>query len=227
MLTMKKQFFVLWILCLIGTLSVLPLVEILQGTTVKPKYYFYALTQAGVLYGFIIFFGLKLAHNLHFQVFPEKFNRMNIFKDFLIGAFLAFILYTLDLYVFKLSEIVHFPNPALWLKLVASLYGAFNEEVLMRLFLVSLFVKIFSLVFKRDKSNFSIYLSIFLSAILFGVGHLPAMANITELTPLVVTRTLTLNGLAGIIFGWLYWRKSLLSAMLAHGTADVVLAFFP
>lgn len=227
MLTIKKQFLILWVLCLIGTLSILPLVEILQNAAVKPKYYFYALTQAGILYGFTIFFGLKLAHNLHFQVFPEKLNITSICKDILTGTLLAFIIYALDIYVFKLTEIIDFPNPALGLKLVASLYGASNEEVLMRLFLVSLFIKIFSILFKKNKSNFSIYLSIFLSAILFGAGHLPTMASITELTPLVVTRTLALNGLGGLEFGWLYWRKSLLSAMIAHGITDIVFAFLP
>jgi membrane protease YdiL (CAAX protease family) len=31
------------------------------------------------------------------------------------------------------------------------------------------------------------------------------------------------NGLAGVVFGWLYWRRGLLAAMVAHLTFDLVL----
>jgi hypothetical protein len=32
-----------------------------------------------------------------------------------------------------------------------------------------------------------------------------------------------LNGIAGLVFGWLYWRNGLVAAMVAHTSADVVL----
>ena len=54
------------------------------------------------------------------------------------------------------------------------------------------------------------------SALLFGAGHLPTTATLMPLTPLVITRALLLNGLGGIVFGWLYWKRGLLAAMLAH-----------
>ncbi|MCK7526806.1 MAG: hypothetical protein MZV64_59015 [Ignavibacteriales bacterium] len=43
------------------------------------------------------------------------------------------------------------------------------------------------------------------------------------LTPLVITRAIVLNGLAGIGFGWLYWKRGLEFAMIAHFSADIVL----
>ena len=51
----------------------------------------------------------------------------------------------------------------------------------------------------------------------------PKMAAVLPLTALVVARALVLNGLGGIIFGWLYWKRGLLAAMLAHFSTDVVL----
>ena len=60
-------------------------------------------------------------------------------------------------------------------------------------------------------------------AVLFGLGHLPATAAMVPLTTLVVARALVLNGLAGVVFGWLYWRRDLLAAMVAHFSADIVL----
>ena len=35
--------------------------------------------------------------------------------------------------------------------------------------------------------------------------------------------TSMIEKLAGIVFGWLYWRRGLLAAMLAHFSADIVL----
>ena len=62
-----------------------------------------------------------------------------------------------------------------------------------------------------------------LAAVVFGIAHLPAMALIIPLTPLVITRTILLNGVGGVIFGWLYWKRGLESAMVAHFSADIVL----
>lgn len=60
------------------------------------------------------------------------------------------------------------------------------------------------------------------AAILFGLGHLPATSMILPVTPLVVLRAVVLNRLAGIAFGYLYFRFGLESAMLAHFIADTV-----
>jgi membrane protease YdiL (CAAX protease family) len=32
-----------------------------------------------------------------------------------------------------------------------------------------------------------------------------------------------LNGLGGLAFGWLYWKRGLESAIMAHFSADIVL----
>ncbi len=60
-------------------------------------------------------------------------------------------------------------------------------------------------------------------ALLFGVGHLGAVSAVAPLTAAVVARTVALNALAGVAFGWLFWRRSLEAAMLAHMAGHVVL----
>ena len=64
---------------------------------------------------------------------------------------------------------------------------------------------------------------------LFGLGHLPATAQVgLPMDFLVVSRAIVLNGLLGVGFGWLYWKHGLESAMLGHFTADIVLhVIFP
>jgi membrane protease YdiL (CAAX protease family) len=62
-----------------------------------------------------------------------------------------------------------------------------------------------------------------LAAVGFGLAHLPLASEIgIPLTPLFITRTLVLNGIGGIAFGWLYWKRGLESAMIAHFSADIV-----
>jgi membrane protease YdiL (CAAX protease family) len=60
------------------------------------------------------------------------------------------------------------------------------------------------------------------AAVLFGLLHVPATAALVGITPLVVVRAIVLNGLVGVVAGWLYWRRGLESAMVAHFCADLV-----
>jgi membrane protease YdiL (CAAX protease family) len=62
-----------------------------------------------------------------------------------------------------------------------------------------------------------------LAAILFGLGHLPTTAALVPLTSLVIARAVVLNGLLGIVWGWLYWKRGLEAAMISHFSADLVL----
>jgi membrane protease YdiL (CAAX protease family) len=62
-----------------------------------------------------------------------------------------------------------------------------------------------------------------LAAVLFGLGHLPALTTLVPITPLVIAREVVLNGLLGIVFGWLYWKRGLEAAMISHFSADIVL----
>lgn len=107
-----------------------------------------------------------------------------------------------------------------WTGFLASFYGGITEEILTRLFLVSLGAWALSRLLKLEVA---IGIAILASALLFGLGHLPATAQLVPLSPLVVTRAIVLNGIPGVAFGWLYWRRGLEAAMLAHFTADLVL----
>lgn len=64
--------------------------------------------------------------------------------------------------------------------------------------------------------------SICLAALVFAVAHLPSAAVIGPLTQAVIARVLLLNAVAGVVFGWLFWRYTLESAMVAHAALHVV-----
>ena len=106
------------------------------------------------------------------------------------------------------------------------LYGGVIEEVMLRLFFLSLAAWVLWKVFfrKREKLTDGIFWAAnILAAILFAAGHLPATAaTFGELTPLLLIRCFLLNGGFAIGFGWLYKKYGIGYAMLSHVLVHIV-----
>ncbi len=114
----------------------------------------------------------------------------------------------------------------IWKRFLACFYGGIYEEVLMRLFLLSLVAWIANRSWRKNAlrlSDSAFWFANILVAILFGLGHLPSTSLFMPITPLVVVAALLLNGIAGIVFGYLYRKRGLESAMIAHFTGDFVI----
>ena len=234
------MFFILLIVCVISSLLVLPYAMELTSSEVEITAINLLLsaTQNLVMFAVVIFFGLLLSKKVGMglpilQGTLEGINQNKVLKSIIApsvfwGVLAGILIILLSIPFNRLipelssSEVA----PAIWKGFLASFYGGIAEEILLRLFVVSLIVWI---TFKIKKTadghptNFGIWLSIILSAIIFGIGHLPATAEIVPLTGLVITRAILLNGIGGIIFGWLYWKKGLESAIIAHFSTDIVL----
>jgi hypothetical protein len=119
-----------------------------------------------------------------------------------------------------------FPIPALWKRLLASFYGGIDEEILIRLFLLSLLAWLIGLAWHLPGGGptlGALWLANLIAAVIFGLGHLPATAAVVKLTPLLVGRAILLNGVIGVAAGYLFWRYGLEAAILAHFSADIVL----
>lgn len=107
------------------------------------------------------------------------------------------------------------------------LYGGVTEELMMRWGAMSLFAWIGWKNLQRGSGALHpavAWGAITLAALLFAVGHLPAALATGFSGPLLVLRVLLLNTIAGAVFGWLFWRRSLEAAMVAH--ASVHVAFY-
>jgi hypothetical protein len=117
-------------------------------------------------------------------------------------------------------------QPAAWKGFLASFYGGVAEEIQLRLLVMSFFAwlgRFISKTVEGKPTSAVFWIANILAAVLFGLGHLPTMALLVPLTPLVIARTVVLNGLIGIAFGWLYWKRGLEAAMISHFSADIVL----
>jgi hypothetical protein len=99
------------------------------------------------------------------------------------------------------------------------LYGGLAEEVIARWGLMSASAWTLLRLMGPQRRGWAIGLAIGLSALAFGAAHLPALAAQVELNAALVARTLVLNGLGGVVFGWLFWRHHLEAAMVAHAAS--------
>jgi membrane protease YdiL (CAAX protease family) len=115
---------------------------------------------------------------------------------------------------------------ARWKGFLASFYGGLGEELLLRLFVMTLLLWAAWKGFARALPSpppLAAWSAIVLAAIIFGAGHLPAAGQVWPLDAVVVFRTVFLNMIAGIPCGWLFWRHGLEPAVAAHFSADIVL----
>ena len=115
---------------------------------------------------------------------------------------------------------------AVWKRVLAGFYGGIDEEILTRLFLLSLFAWVGAKILRKREAGLSarvFWIANIVAAILFGLGHLPSASMVMHITPAVVAIALILNGIPAVTFGYLYWRRGLESAMIAHFCADFVL----
>lgn len=104
-------------------------------------------------------------------------------------------------------------------------YGGLTEELLMRFGFMTLVVW---LIFKITKNlgNSTYWTGIILASILFAVGHFPVVFNaVQNPTISLLTYVLIGNSIAGLFFGWLYWKKGLEAAFIGHIFAHVAMMF--
>ena len=103
--------------------------------------------------------------------------------------------------------------------------GGVTEEVMLRLFMMTLAAFILHKIFGKGRempSPVIIIVANVASSLLFAAGHLPTTAVLFGLTPLIVFRCFLLNGGIGILLGWLYQRYGLRYSMITHAGAHVV-----
>jgi hypothetical protein len=204
-----------------------------------------------LLFGLLIWTGLYVARRVKLgtpildglvkkEAIGDQIRRMFL-PAVMIGICGSVIILLLDSYVFgpplqnELNLLgINLPesiNPPAWQGLLASFYGGFNEETLLRLFVMTLIGAIGAAVYKKMDQKLPVgifWVANILAAVLFGLGHLPTTKAIgLPMDFLVVTRAIVLNGLLGVGFGWLYWKYGLESAMLSHFSADIVLHVLP
>ncbi len=107
------------------------------------------------------------------------------------------------------------------------LYGGIAEELLMRWGLMSLLAwAAWGLGGRPDPvPAWCLWVGASGAALLFALGHLPVLfMAYPNPSPGLLAAVLAGNAVPGLLFGWLFWRRGLEAAMIAHALAHLVAA---
>ena len=114
-------------------------------------------------------------------------------------------------------------KPTLGYIIASITYGGVVEEVMLRLFFMSLIAFLLhKFSRKQEVSDSQLVIANVISAILFAAVHIPATLAMMELTPIVLARCFLMNGGFGLAFGRLYRKYGIQYAMLAHAGVHVI-----
>ena len=108
--------------------------------------------------------------------------------------------------------------------IIASItYGGVVEEVMLRLFFMSLIAFVISRLSKDKTVNDThIIIANIAAALLFAAGHIPATVQMIGISPIIVFRCFLLNGGFGLIFGRMYRKYGIQYAMLTHAGVHII-----
>ncbi len=167
--------------------------------------------------------GLILSNKIGLWKKFEK-NKSAIIGTIIISILGGLLLSIIDRYVFGsiIEPVSQFyaEKPTVDYILMSFTYGGIFEEILMRLFLMSLFAWIIAKIFYRKEKVIPIHVFVIANivcALLFAAGHIPSTIQLFGyVDALILFRCFLLNGAFGLAFGWLYRKYGIQYSMLAH-----------
>lgn len=236
---------ILLVISMVGTIAVIPYSLSLQAEAIKEL----GISEniviiSSIIQSFIMFFALIVVGHilskkigLGANIIERLTEGKKIIKDIKnilpisigLGVLAGGLIIGLDLIFYYLSgseTAISTASPGIFQGFLASFYGAINEEIMMRFFLMSLVIFIINLIIRHKKGKpkpIVAWIAIIITSVLFGLGHLPITSSLVAITPLIITRAIVLNSIGGIAFGFLFWKKGLESAMISHFSADIIL----
>ena len=188
-----------------------------------------SMLQYGITFGLILaIIGIIISKKV--KLWNEfKIDKKAIITTIIITIIGALLLFPGDKLIFgSFNEWVnnqYTTNPTIYKIIGGLLVGGIIEEVMMRLFLMSLFILIISKILYKNKKEIPLkvyIISNILSALLFAAGHLPSTATMTTITPIIVIRCFLFNGGLGLCFGYLYRKYNIRYAMISHGFTHLI-----
>jgi len=170
--------------------------------------------------------GLGTPANLAF-LSPARRSRLGrtILLSAVIGPMMAVVVLGLDRLLFSGDSLVRLRTLGAmpWIvRLGIVAFSSVGEELIYRLGVSTLVASLAFLALRKHSeraAQASIWLGIAVASVLFGFSHVGNAPNAAH----PILRALTLNGLAALVLGWLYWYRGLEAALVAHFAADATI----
>lgn len=206
-----------------------------EQNVTKEMMVFSSMIQYGIIYGIILAsIGIVISKKIKLHK-DFKFDKKAIFATIIVTIISALILFPGDKLIFgSFNSWVneqYMVKPTIYKMVGGVLVGGIIEEVMMRLFFMSLIVLVISKILRKKEIPTKVFIiANVLAALLFAAGHLPSTATMTTLTPLLIFRCFLFNGGLGMAFGYLYRKYGIGYAVIAHGAthliADILMIIF-
>ena len=203
--------------------------QILAQIGNKQSLYYLIITMQTLIYALILgFFGYILSDKIGLMK-PIRFEKRPIIVTVGMTLFTGLVL-CMDLFYFKNHvpqvAVMYQEKPSFAYWMASVLYGGVIEEVMLRLFMMSLIASLaWKLFFRREANPPTgvIITANIIAALLFAAGHLPSTVQMFgEITPMILLRCFLLNGAGGLVFGYLYRKYGIQYSMMAHAGAHIV-----
>ncbi|WP_152611533.1 CPBP family intramembrane glutamic endopeptidase [Psychroserpens damuponensis] len=188
-----------------------------------------------ILGAILVFIGLWVASktNLGVPVIARFFSKQSVaklidWKTILSSIVLSIIVALILLGLFELQKELYpvvgkMSRPEKPFYALVAFSAGISEEIMFRLGLMSLIIAIIQFIRKVESpSNKIVWSGIIISALFFGLIHLPLSKNFVELSPFSIGVTMVGNLITGSTFGWIFWKRGLLVAIIAHIVFDLV-----
>jgi membrane protease YdiL (CAAX protease family) len=189
--------------------------------------------QLTVVYGLLALAGIRLARARQLEPAPaitafwtsqqESLRRFRPGRAVVIGLACGVVLVIAVRTIQRfqpgtLPAMLH--PPGLLVSLLASGAGSLGEEILFRLLLLSLLLRLLPV------SRISDIVAVGISAFAFGAAHAPAFVflfgGLQEVPAISWLWLIVLNGLCGVTYGVVYLRYGIGAAMITHFGTDFV-----
>ena len=211
----------------LGNIAGLPLLQ-KKNIPVEPIWFWGVAT---LISAFVIALSLAMANraSLGTPLLEGRLTKEDIPSWIRSGLALTVAMFIVGLPLSLIANLNADPEsyPFGWELLPASFKAGVVEEIINRLFLVSLLVWLGSF-FKRDdagRPTSSVYwVAIVLAGLMFGWAHVDARLSHPSATFWDYALIMVLSSGLGIYFGWLFWRLGLEWAMFAHFAYDAFIS---
>lgn len=187
-----------------------------------------------LIYGGLGFLGLILSKKLNFTDMLDKniSNKKRFLLPLLLGIIFGIIIIMLDLLFSNFNSVGKLIHPPFPTSLSASISAGIGEEIIFRLFFITFWVWLISLVLLKGRYKNQIFWIItIISALIFSLAHIPSLMilfnfkSISDIPTMLLLEIILMNSLISIPAAYYFRKYGFLTAIGIHFWTDIIWHF--